>query len=167
MTLYEVLGVRRDAAAAEVRRAYLDLARRHHPDQGSGGDAARMAEVNAAWEVLGDPRRRAHYDETLDAEPVVRDRPEAEPFRPYDRSPDPPPMPAEDLAPPSTGQRVMTMAPASFFVAAVACLAFGLATGFVPLLVLGLICLFGTFASFVLVPVMSMISSMKDDPDRR
>ncbi len=57
LTHYEVLGVGRTASAAEVRRAYVALARRHHPDA-PGGDERRMQEVTAAWAVLGDARRR-------------------------------------------------------------------------------------------------------------
>lgn len=58
---YEVLGVAPDAAASEVRKAYLALARIHHPDR-SGGDPGRMRAVNEAWSVLGDPARRRQYD---------------------------------------------------------------------------------------------------------
>jgi curved DNA-binding protein CbpA len=61
MTHYDVLGVARDAATSEVRRAYVDLARRHHPDR-AGGDPARMRAINEAWSVLGDPDRRHRYD---------------------------------------------------------------------------------------------------------
>lgn len=57
---YEVLGVPRGASRAEIRRAYLTLARRHHPDR--GGDPAAMQAVNAAWAVLGDPARRRAWD---------------------------------------------------------------------------------------------------------
>lgn len=63
---YEILGVARDAAPADVRRAYLELARRHHPDR-PGGDAVRMRDINEAWAVLGDPGARARYDLALRA----------------------------------------------------------------------------------------------------
>ena len=66
---YEVLGVAPDARPDEVRRAYLDLARRHHPDR-AGGDAARMRAVTEAWATLGDPGRRRTYDLTLGAAPA-------------------------------------------------------------------------------------------------
>ena len=62
-THYEVLGVAPSAPTSEVRRAYVALARRHHPD--SGGDTSRMQAVNEAWQTLRDPARRAHYDLTL------------------------------------------------------------------------------------------------------
>ncbi|MGK2950249.1 MAG: J domain-containing protein, partial [Acidimicrobiales bacterium] len=61
MTLYDELGVPRSAPLAEVRQAYVALARAHHPDR-AGGDAARMQAINAAWAVLSDPQRRARYD---------------------------------------------------------------------------------------------------------
>ena len=80
MTHYDVLGVDAGAPIAEVRRAYLALAREHHPDR-AGGDALTMQAVNAAWATLSDPGRRAVYDLTLRVgptpvapaeEPVVR-----------------------------------------------------------------------------------------------
>jgi curved DNA-binding protein CbpA len=64
VTHYEVLGVAPAAPLAEVRRAYVALARVHHPDR-VGGDAARMQAINAAWATLSDPARRARYDATL------------------------------------------------------------------------------------------------------
>lgn len=57
---YDVLGVRPDATPAEVRRAYLDRAREHHPD--AGGRPEAMTAVNEAWAVLSDPVRRRRYD---------------------------------------------------------------------------------------------------------
>ncbi len=58
--LYEVLQVDRGAEPEVIRAAYRALARRNHPD--FGGDARRMATINEAWNVLGDPARRAAYD---------------------------------------------------------------------------------------------------------
>lgn len=69
---YEVLGVPVGAGRAEVRRAYLDAARRHHPDFHVAADASTRAEharemqaVNRAWAVLGDTAARASYDREL------------------------------------------------------------------------------------------------------
>jgi curved DNA-binding protein CbpA len=66
---YEALGVPADAGGSEIRRAYLENARRHHPDFHVGateseraGHAARMKAVTEAWHVLGDATRRAAYD---------------------------------------------------------------------------------------------------------
>lgn len=61
---YAVLGVGRDATHAQVRAAYRRLARQWHPDRPDAppGAAARMAELNRAWAVLGDAGRRAAHD---------------------------------------------------------------------------------------------------------
>lgn len=71
-THYDVLGVAPTATAAEVRQAYLRLARRHHPDAHAGTSAelrrrhaSRMQAVTAAWAVLGDSARRRAYDARL------------------------------------------------------------------------------------------------------
>lgn len=57
---YQVLGVASSASAAELKAAYRALVKQHHPD--AGGDEHRILELNAAWEVLGDPERRAKHD---------------------------------------------------------------------------------------------------------
>lgn len=164
MSHYEVLGVDRSADPATIRSAYLSLARRHHPDR-DDGDVGRMAEVNAAWAVLGDVRKRAAYDDELD--PVVTSRPEAPPWRPYDDSDLPEPMAPEDVVPATPARRAMTLAPAVLFAIGIATLCLGLVVGLAPVLLFGLLCLAGSAASFVLVPVISMFDSMRDDPDRR
>ena len=71
-TLYAVLGVDPNADTPTIRRAYRDLARRHHPD--FGGDTREMVGINDAWHVLGDPARRASYDRQLRA-PIPRPAP--------------------------------------------------------------------------------------------
>jgi curved DNA-binding protein CbpA len=65
--LYELLGVRRDATAAEITRAYHRRARALHPDAqpGQAGQADRFQEVEAAYRVLHDPARRAAYDQAF------------------------------------------------------------------------------------------------------
>ena len=64
MDFYEVLGVRRNASVAEIRRAYQKLARRLHPDLNPGDPIAaeRFRAVSHAFEVLSDAQRRAQYD---------------------------------------------------------------------------------------------------------
>jgi molecular chaperone DnaJ len=61
---YEVLGVTRDATGDEIKRAYCGLAREHHPDVANDKSRAehRFKEINEAYEVLSDPRKRAQYD---------------------------------------------------------------------------------------------------------
>jgi curved DNA-binding protein len=61
---YQVLGVARDASAAEVKKAFRKLARKYHPDVSKEPDAeARMKEVNEAYAVLADTEKRAAYDQ--------------------------------------------------------------------------------------------------------
>ncbi len=61
---YDVLGVGRSASQDEIKRAFRRLARRHHPDVNPEDPEAeaRFKELAEAYEVLGDPERRAHYD---------------------------------------------------------------------------------------------------------
>lgn len=66
---YEVLGVERDADQRAIKRAFLKLARKLHPDVNNAPDAeARFKEVNEAYSVLSDERRRANYDQFGDAD---------------------------------------------------------------------------------------------------
>lgn len=61
---YETLGVRRDASADEIKKAYRSLARQFHPDANPGDEEAerRFKELAQAYEILSDPERRAQYD---------------------------------------------------------------------------------------------------------
>ena len=52
------------STAQQIRQAYRDLARRHHPDTRGGETSSDMATINAAWHVLSDPQRRAAYDQS-------------------------------------------------------------------------------------------------------
>lgn len=61
---YKTLGLKKDATAAEIKRAYRNLARKHHPDVSKSADASkRFKEINEANEVLGDPEKRRRYDQ--------------------------------------------------------------------------------------------------------
>lgn len=57
---YTTLGVAKTATADDIKRAYRRLASQHHPDR--GGDTQRFQEIQAAYDVLSDPGRRAEYD---------------------------------------------------------------------------------------------------------
>ena len=63
---YNTLGVIPTASAADLRAAYLKLARKHHPDQFDGPDRdraeGRMQQINEAWNVLGVVHKRREYD---------------------------------------------------------------------------------------------------------
>lgn len=69
--LYAVLGVSSKATAAEIRRAYLKLAKTAHPD--AGGSSEAFATIKFAYDVLSSPEARARYDATGEAklEPSV------------------------------------------------------------------------------------------------
>lgn len=58
---YETLGVPRTASQAEIKKAFRKLARTHHPD--AGGDEAKFKEINEAYEVLSDEKKKALYDQ--------------------------------------------------------------------------------------------------------
>ena len=61
---YEVLGVSKDASAAEIKSAFRQLAKKYHPDVSKEPDAEKkFKEVQEAYEVLGDETKRQQYDQ--------------------------------------------------------------------------------------------------------
>lgn len=62
---YEVLGVSRDAADADIKKAYRQLARKYHPDvaKDDASAAEKFKEINEAYEVLSDSDKRTRYDQ--------------------------------------------------------------------------------------------------------
>jgi curved DNA-binding protein len=62
---YAILGVPKNASQDEIRKAFRKLARQYHPDVAKDKKAAetKFKEINEANEVLGDPEKRAKYDE--------------------------------------------------------------------------------------------------------
>ncbi|WP_294540308.1 DnaJ C-terminal domain-containing protein [uncultured Rhodoblastus sp.] len=68
---YQILGVARDASHGDVKKAFRKLAKQHHPDQHPNDSKAkdRFAELNGAYEILGDEKKRAQFDRgEIDAE---------------------------------------------------------------------------------------------------
>src|SRR2546423_12264133 len=63
---YGLLGVARDAAEAEIKKAYRGLAMKYHPDRVASGEKPaaeeKFKEITEAYEVLRDPEKRAAYD---------------------------------------------------------------------------------------------------------
>ncbi len=62
-TFYDVLGVKRDASAKEIKAAFRKLAQKYHPD--AGGDEQKFKEISEAYETLSDETKRREYDQML------------------------------------------------------------------------------------------------------
>src|SRR5690349_10301752 len=62
---YEILGVARDAADADIKKAYRRVAMKYHPDRNPGDKESedRFKEANTAYEVLSDSQKRSAYDQ--------------------------------------------------------------------------------------------------------
>ena len=74
---YEVLGVDRKAGAADIKSAFRRLAKKLHPDANKNDPkaASRFAEINAAYEILGEADKRKAFDRgEIDAEEFTRRR---------------------------------------------------------------------------------------------
>lgn len=61
---YKILGVSKEATEEEIKKAYRKLALQYHPDKNGGDKKAeeKFKEIAAAYEILGDPQKKAHYD---------------------------------------------------------------------------------------------------------
>lgn len=65
MDPYNILGVDRNATPDDIKTAYRKLANKHHPDR--GGSTQAFQEVQAAYDILSDPQKRAAYDNPMQA----------------------------------------------------------------------------------------------------
>ncbi len=175
-SLYDELGVDASASTAEIRRAYLALARRHHPDRLGASPAsdrataaARMAQVNAAWSVLSHPQRRATYDAGRVEAPwsattgYVRDP--GDTFRAFREEPDriDPRLLDDTPTGARTIRRGLAMLPASLAVGGLVLSVLGAMLGFTGLLGLGLMSIVLSAASFLLVPLVALANSSRAD----
>ncbi len=59
---YQTLGISTNATSREIKSAYRELVKKHHPD--TGGSKELILQINAAWEILGDIERRNAYDQS-------------------------------------------------------------------------------------------------------
>lgn len=69
-TFYDVLGVQFDASQDEIKKAFRRLSFKFHPDIGEELDSAKFDEVTKAFKAIGDPKRRAEYDQQLAKNPI-------------------------------------------------------------------------------------------------
>src|SRR3972149_4164065 len=74
---YALLGIMRNASQEEIKRAYFEAAQKLHPDKNTAaGETEIFLDVQRAYEILSNPKRRAPYDATLP--------PEEKPILPYE-----------------------------------------------------------------------------------
>jgi hypothetical protein len=183
VTHYEVLGVAASASAAEIRRAFVDAARRAHPDFHTEADTAtragaeeRMRCVNQAWAVLGDADRRRDYDRVLAEGERAERLAERRNHRPGTPSPDFVPYVDDDTdyaallddLPAGNGARVpraVQLAPVVLLALAGFALSAGLVASFGPLLALGVVLLVLSGLSFLFTTAFAVMRSLESDRD--
>ncbi len=71
---YKTLGLKSDASADEIKKAYRRLAKRYHPDK-TGGDKTkekRFKKISNAYDMLSDPEKRSQYDAMRSGGPIPR-----------------------------------------------------------------------------------------------
>lgn len=183
---YNTLGVIRTASAADLRAAYLKLARANHPDKFDGRERAkaeqRMQQINEAWNVLGVAHKRREYDAkqpntsaqhgagaTQNGQPQngQSKRGHAH-FTPFD---DDEPLAGRDIdldARPIAGSRGIprwvTFLPVVLFVSGMITLAFGTMVDASAVFAMGLIAVAFGGVCFLLLPLIVM-SRAERDPD--
>ncbi len=82
---YEILGVNKNASQDEIKKAFRKLARKYHPDLNPGDKVAeqKFKEINEAYTILSDPKKRAEYDQ-FGTSSFTAGGPAFEGFRAYD-----------------------------------------------------------------------------------
>ena len=178
-TLYDLLDVAPDASVTEIRKAYVGLARAHHPDRHLGAGSAvqaanerEMQRINGAWAVLGDPDRRRTYDATLSVPPVEprpagpRRRPADYSFTPIDDDDTDDVYLLDDTPIAGTGvSRSLQVLPVVALLAGIGLLAVGMVVHLTLLLALGVIGVILGGLAFVATPVVALMRSYQADRD--
>jgi curved DNA-binding protein CbpA len=163
MNPYAVLGVDATATDADIRRAYVALARRFHPDANPAGEE-RMRAVNEAWAVLGDQERRAAWDR--DHRPAATDH-GFRPDDPTDDGFDPRAQPDVPYRPPTAArvQRhgMLTMAPVALFSAAVVTAAGGIYFDSMTILVMGVVLFSLACVTLVVTLLLTLVDARRDE----
>lgn len=173
---YDVLGVTPDVDAAGLRRAYVALARRNHPDVAGESSSQRaaaeraMQRINEAWSVLGDADRRQRYDRQLAADRLAAWEPgTASPgFVPFDEGDDPDDPAAEHDVPYGDGSpvpRSLQVGPVAIVVLGLVALGAGTLLGFGPLIALGVVGLVVGGLAFAAAPVYAVMRSSRSGLD--
>lgn len=178
LTLYDVLDVEPTATAAEVRKAYLALAREHHPDfHTSVSPAVRaanereMQRINEAWAVLGDAARRRAYDDGL-RERHREERRSAPGAASYDFRPlveDDTDYAAllDDAPVAGTGvSRALQVLPAVGLLAGFAGVVVGMVIQVTFVLAFGVVLVALGALAFLATPLVAIMRSYQSDPDR-
>jgi curved DNA-binding protein CbpA len=174
---YEELEVSPSATPGEIRRSYLALARRFHPDhlsdvpqQERDRAAARMARINAAWSVLSDESRRAAYDVARGHDrgtgATIRDVGTS--WVAYDTDDDdidPRLLDDTPTGAPTLG-RGLTFLPAGLAVAGAAAALVGFLISLFELLAVGLLLLVAAGLAFLVIPLIALANSSRADKDR-
>lgn len=175
-THYDVLDVAPEATPAQIRKAYLSLARTHHPDFHTGASAAaraanerEMQRINDAWSVLSDEQRRADYDQSLrrDVSASRRPGPASYDFTPIDDD-DTDYAALLDDAPIGDGASVprgLQMLPAVGVLGGILVLGLGLLLRTTFFLAFGVLAIVIGLLSFIATPVVAIMRSYQSDPD--
>ncbi len=165
MDHYEALEADPTENEAELRRRYLSLARRYHPDQLTMAPEAtrreaeeKMRSVNDAWAVLGDKARRLRYDQTLFETNIETAQAEWKPFDDTDVPEYEEPLVPGRARPP----KWMTAAPPLLVGSGVVMSVLGGILG-AAVLALGLALIVAGGVSFVLAPVAVMVMSARSE----
>jgi hypothetical protein len=174
---YNTLGVIPTASAADLRAAYLKLARTHHPDKVDSSEReqaeVRMQQINEAWSVLGVAHKRREYDikrpKTRTQTTTGRSKKQRghAHFKPFDDEPisradidlDTTPIAGSKGIP-----RWATFLPVGLFVFGILTLGFGTLVGAGGVFALGIICVVLGGVCFLMLPLIVM-SRAERDPD--